>query len=494
MSEPTLVESILGHSTRTPAMPALTWQGEDVTYGTLATLASRACADLARLDLTFDETVAVQAEKSPASVALLLGCLMAGQPVLVPSRGLGSVTLAALLRRTGCRCLLSTGAPDAPPGDGPADRRPGGTPGYRPRGPFETAFLFTTSGSTGVPKVVPLTVGAVDRFTAWAGAQFGIAAGTTVLSYAPLNFDLSLLDVWTTLSRGGTVLLVDEDRAIDQGYLRSLFATSPIQVVQGVPMLFRLLLDAVPRGTGFPQVRQVVFTGDVLPRTVLNRLPDLFPNARLNNVYGCTETNDSFMYEVQPAGPPAPDPLPIGLPLPGVHAQVRAADGHLVRGSGTGELLVSTPFQTRGYIEDGSASDRFVRLADGRVYFRSGDLVRRHADGHLTLIGRNDFQVKVRGVRVNLLEIERVLLENDQVAEATVVTLPAEHGEKRLVAYARPVEGSRVNSLELRAHCAARLERAAIPSTIHIIDHPLPRTSTGKVDRERIRITVPGGA
>jgi acyl-coenzyme A synthetase/AMP-(fatty) acid ligase len=340
-----------------------------------------------------------------------------------------------------------------------------------------------------VPKVVPLTSTAIDRFASWAAMRFGITADTTVLSYAPLNFDLSLLDVWTTLGHGGRVELIDEDSAATPKSLVEAFRERPIEVVQGVPMLFRLLVDACPQDIGFPGVKHVIVTGDVLSRPVLDRLPGLFPDARLYNLYGCTETNDSFLYEV-PAGQGAPYPLPIGWPLPGVNARIEALDAP-VEGTGVGELLVSTPFQTPGYL--GAPGNHFVRLDDGLVYFRTGDLVRREADGSLSLIGRRDFQVKVRGYRINLLEVEAALLQHEHVAEATVLAESLASGETRLVAYVRRHEGSLVSSLELRSHCAARLLRAAIPSSIHVMDSPLPRTSTGKIDRRRVAAATTQG-
>ena len=104
--------------------------------------------------------------------------------------------------------------------------------------------MLTTSGSTGLPKIVPLTVGAVDHFTDWAAAQFEIGPGTNVANYAPLNFDLCLLDIWTTLKHGGCVVMVDQDRATHGGYLADLLADNEVNVVQAVPMLYRLLIDA----------------------------------------------------------------------------------------------------------------------------------------------------------------------------------------------------------------------------------------------------------
>ena len=153
---------------------------------------------------------------------------------------------------------------------------------------------------------MPLHVGAVERFVAWASERFGIGPGTAVLSYAPLNFDLCLLDIWTTLARGGRVVLVDSDQSIHAGTVLDLIAHHRVSVVQAVPMFFRLLIDgARSSGRALPEVAHVIFTGDAIPIATLTELPRLFPAAPYN-IYGCTETNDSFIHEVEPRAPPPP--------------------------------------------------------------------------------------------------------------------------------------------------------------------------------------------
>ncbi|MGH2706711.1 MAG: AMP-binding protein, partial [Actinomycetota bacterium] len=329
-------------------------------------------------------------------------------------------------------------------------------------------------------------------FTDWAGDRFDIRAGKTVLNYAPLNFDLCLLDIWATLKLGGSAVLVDPQRATNAGYLLDLLASREVHVIQAVPMLYRLLVDATREsGQRFDAVEHVIFTGYSIPSRTLMELPRLFGRARLYNVYGCTETNDSFLHEVE--GPVSPGaPIPLGQPLPGVQALIVGEDDKVLEGVGTGELLVMTPFQAHGYTDRALNDSKFVGHPEGRDrlrYFRSGDLVRRHEDGSLTLEGRKDFLVKVRGVGVNMGEIERVLLEHGQVVEAAVVAVPDPLAGHRLHALVRRASSSALNSLVLRQHCAERLARAAIPSTLQIVEDPLPRTSTGKVDRKVIERT-----
>ncbi|MFJ9559405.1 AMP-binding protein [Streptomyces fuscichromogenes] len=468
-----LAEGFVDQARRTPEATALVWRGHSVGYGALLAHAERERERIATLPA--GTPVALPAVKSPRTVALVLACLLARRPLLLPSPALGGDVLERLYEQAGVGHVLAPGRPPVPRRTAGADLA-------------GTALLLTTSGSTGLPKVVPLSGAALDRFVVWAGDTFGIGPGTTVLNYAPLNFDVCLLDVWTPLARGARVVLVDAERVTDGGRLLDLVERERPEVVQSVPMFYRLLADAARAGDRtLPSVRHAVFTGDAMPSPVLAALPGVLPRARLYNVYGCTETNDSFLYELR--GAPHPDrPLPLGEPLPGVAALLVGSDGRVLDGPGTGELYVSTPFQSGGYLGAAAASGAFVphpAAADDRRWFRSGDLVRRSADGTLTLVGRTDFQVKVRGVRVNPQEVEHLLLAHPDVAEAAVLAVPDPVAGRTLHAVVRRGPGTGINSLSLRGHLARELPRAAVPAVLLITDEPLPRTATGKVDRER---------
>jgi acyl-coenzyme A synthetase/AMP-(fatty) acid ligase len=479
-------EAFLNQVDTRPNAPALLWHGEETTYRELYEMAMKAGAQLVGLDLGPDEPVGVLGKKSPAAVALVLACVLAGRRFLLPSPAFADRTLTALFARGGCRYAL---VPDSdplpiPPAEGP--------PTLRVVDQTDVSFMLTTSGSTGLPKVVPLSQSGVDRFIDWAADTFGIGPGRSVLNYAPLNFDLCLLDIWTTLARGGRVVLVDPALAANGYHLLGLLSREEVHIVQAVPMFYGLLLYAVMArdpGRTFDSVEHVMFTGDAMPDCTLEQLPAVFPSAKLYNIYGCTETNDSFIHEVDRDTAGTTGPLPIGTPLPGSNAAIVGADGEVLRGSGMGELYVSTPFQTTGYLNRADQDHRFVGHPHGwddRRYFRTGDLVRRDATGQVFLVGRSDFQVKVRGVAINTSEVERVLLDHPDVREAAVVTRHDDLTGNELLCAVQRAPDSGLNNLGLRKHCARHLPRAAIPTTIRILDDPLPKTSTGKVDRNAI--------
>jgi acyl-CoA synthetase (AMP-forming)/AMP-acid ligase II/FAD/FMN-containing dehydrogenase len=468
-----LTDGVFRHAIEQPTAPALRWRGDSVSYAGLAELILRAHGDLATHADDDDRPVAIVAKKSPETIALILACVTAKRAVLLPSPDLRMRALDQLAERSGCRRIATM------TGTG-TDWRAVET--SRSAQASATArFLLTTSGSTGAPKIVPLKPEAAERFTRWAADEFGLGPGVNVLNHAPLNFDLCLLDVWATLQAGGCVTLVEPDRAVDPRHLVELFETSDIHVVQAVPMFFRILTEAA--GTArYVSVRDVVLTGDHTPRRVRAALPELFPNARLHNVYGCTETNDSFIYTFDAATAANRDVLPLGRALPEVAFRVMA-DGRELNGPGNGELWVSTPFQTHGYLDDDKS--RLVRSTDGATYFQTGDVVARDLHGDLTVLGRTDFQVKVRGMRVNLEDVELVIREHEDVADVGVVAVPDPHAGTRLHAVVQR-RSDELTGLGLRQHCAERLNRAAIPSVIRIVDTPLPMTSTGKIKRDHI--------
>jgi amino acid adenylation domain-containing protein len=496
-----MTESLFDHfaaqAQSRPEAPALIWEGERITYGELAQMADRYHAEIESAGLPTDRPVGLRARKSPEAIALVLGCLKSRRPFLLPSVELAPETLARLFAQGGASQVLEPHGPRSESAslraiteptvatDEPSQWPPAG-------GADDVTFMLTTSGSTGLPKIVPLPASAVDRFTDWAAEQFEIAPGTVVANYAPLNFDLCLLDIWTPLKHGGCVAVVDQDKATQADYLAELIAENEVNVLQAVPMLYRLLIDVTrDDGRTFPSVRHAMTTGDKIPPSSLEALPGLFPNARFFNIYGCTETNDSLVHEFRGlADGDVPTNVPVGQPIPGVRTLVKAEDDGFLEGTGTGELMVWTPFQTRGYLNQSLNAEKFVQLPESgdadTVWYRTGDIVRRHDDGTLTLEGRADFYVKVRGVRVSTQVVEQAIQEHPEVVEVAVVAVPDELAGSRLHAAIRRGADSTLNSLGVRKHCASRLARTEMPSTIEIGTEPLPKTSTGKVDRKRV--------
>jgi acyl-coenzyme A synthetase/AMP-(fatty) acid ligase len=465
----TLAGAVDQHARSQPDAPALLWRDTVVTYRELAAGMRAAAAGVADLP---SGPVGVRAKKSSAAVTFVLGCLAAGRTVVLPSPTLPDETLDLLFERAGAGAVVDeaglarfTSSGDAEPAA------------------VDIPFMLTTSGSTGVPKLVPLLAQGIEAFARWVHDEFDVGPGRRVLNYAPLNFDLCLFEIWATLRHGGCAVLVDPEIAADCDTLLAFLAQTRPHVVQAVPLFYQLLTEAAGGTHTLPPVAHVILTGDAMNPHRLPPLRALFPNAQFHNIYGCTETNDSFRYELRP-GDEQRETLPLGEPLPGVRADL-VADGEILTGPGVGELVVRTPFQSPGYHDNpaGAFGPHPVR-AGQEAYFRSGDLVRRTESGEYFLEGRADFRVKVRGQQVYLQHVEEVLLAAEGVVEAAAVAVPDVHAGRRLHVVVRRREDSKLNSLVLRKYLSEKLPPAAIPSTLHIGPDPLPRTSTGKVDRQ----------
>jgi acyl-coenzyme A synthetase/AMP-(fatty) acid ligase len=451
-----------------PDAPALIWQDTVVSYRELAEDMRAVAAGVATLPAG---PIGVNAKKSARAVTFVLGCLAAGRTVVLPSTTLPAETLDALFTHAGVGAVAD------------ASDLERFTDGDAEPSEVDIPFMLTTSGSTGVPKLVPLTAQGIERFTQWVHDEFDVGPGRRVLNYAPLNFDLCLFEIWATLRHGGCAVLVDPEIAADCDTLLAFLEETRPHVVQAVPLFYQLLTEAAGGTHTLSSVAHVIFTGDAMNPHRLPPLHDLFPNSRFHNIYGCTETNDSFRYEITPADVRR-ETLPLGEPLAGVRADL-VADGEILTGPGVGELVVRTPFQSAGYHDNPSGAFGPHPVSDdGEQYFRSGDLVRRTEDGEYFLEGRADFRVKVRGQQVYLQHVEEVVLAAEGVVEAAAVAVPDVHAGRRLHVVVRRREDSKLNSLVLKKFLAERLPPAAVPSTLHIGSDPLPRTSTGKVDRQ----------
>lgn len=476
-----LFHRIMEHAASRSTAPALVEAENTVTYGRLVQLVEEQRGVLAAAGLSGRGPIAIMGHKCSEAIAAVLECLRQGRPFLLLSPLLPHASLSALVLEAGCTGILH-----------PADLR---LEVLSPESvtveiPASTGFMLTTSGSTGKPKIVLLDHDGVDSFTDWAADTFGISSGSTVMSLAPLNFDLSLLDIWATLASGGRVVLVPPAKAVDGGYVLDQVREHGVEVVQGVPMFFQLLSDAgaaapVPPGSS-SQVRHLILTGDETPQRTLDGIRRVFPTAAIHNVYGCTETNDSLMFTLPPEQP-LPERLPVGGPVAGAEVVLVDSAGHVMAGAGEGELLVSTRFAASGYLDQELTKLKFIPhpVRTGVTVFRSGDLFRRDVDGALSLVGRTDYQVKVRGVAVNTAEVERVLRLHQGVGAAAVVTEADPIGGRRLLAVVERSVGSSVSALDLRHHCATYLPRTAIPALLRVTDLALPLTTTGKINRQQ---------
>ncbi|HEY6322318.1 MAG TPA: non-ribosomal peptide synthetase, partial [Thermoanaerobaculia bacterium] len=441
-------------------------------------------------------------------VIALLACLKAGcvfvpiDPRLPPARIEAMLAVARpawLLAESSLLPLLERLAPAALAGVAVArvdGAEAGGHHAERrvlcPADPDQMCYVYFTSGSTGQPKGIAGRLKAIDHFVRWEIDTFVVTPETRVSHLTSPAFDASLRDVFVPLCAGGTICVpASRETILDTPRLLRWLEEERVQVLHCVPSLFRALLNAGRAPLGLPDLRHVLLAGEPLLPADVGRWLDLYgERTRLVNLYGPTETTmTKFAYLVQP-GDRGRRRIPIGTPIRGARALVVDGRGAVCVPGQAGEIWIRTPFRTLGYLGQPELTrEVFIPnpFGDGAaddVVYKTGDLGRVLDDGNFEFLGRMDQQVKIRGVRVELAEIESHLRAHAAVEDVAVIDRDGQDGgNKVLCAYV--VTREPVPAELLQQHLAARLPEQAVPS-LFVELAELPRTVTGKVDRRAL--------
>lgn len=352
-----------------------------------------------------------------------------------------------------------------------------------PRAPVaDLAYVLHTSGSTGLPKGVVHTHASASAFVDWAVQELRLTEHDVIINSAPLHFDPTTLHLFGAARVGAAVALMPASAApfpaayID--FCRQSGGTVWYAVTSTLAWLTRRGKDLLPElGT----LRAAVVGGEVLQPDDVNVLLSAVPGLRLLNVYGPTESNVCTCFEIR-GTQPAHAVIPIGRVLPG--AEIAVVDERLqpAEPGSAGQLLVRGTMLMEGYLDPDQTARAFVRTADGRSWYASGDLVREAPSGDLEFIGREDNQIKSRGFRVELGEIERHLRALDGVRECVAVATPDAVFSNLITAFVSADHPDDVR--ELPDLLRARLPHYMIPQRILLAADELPRNSNGKVDRK----------
>lgn len=354
----------------------------------------------------------------------------------------------------------------------------------------DLAFILYTSGSTGTPKGIMHTHYSGLSIAKLAADLHDFSSEDRVGNFAPLHFDPSTFGYFAAPLVGATTVIIPDAHLKLPVSLCALVAKEKITVWYSVPLtLVQVLLHGEIDEHDFSSLRWVLFIGEVFPVKHLRELMIKWPHAKFNNLYGPAETV-ACTYYVIPEPPKADEMVPIGTVWGNTDYKILdAADQEVAKGD-EGELVVRTATLMAGYWNNKELTEKsFFRVPQAAgydyIFYRTGDQVKENDKGELMFLGRNDRQIKLRGYRIELDEIEVTLLRNNQVEEAAVVVVETGEDERELEAVVRLVAGANIQAEEILNFSKTFLPSYAVPRSLRIMED-FPRTGSGKIDRNEI--------
>ncbi len=486
--------------------------GATITYDALAALSDAVRDRLRHLGVGSGDRVGVHLHKSIDAIAAIFGVLKAGAayvpldveaPLSRTAYIVNDCALRALVteRRRGDELEAEVRQHGAMPAALVLDAVGGGA-GLRaalssaaaPR--VDTAvpdadalaYVLYTSGSTGKPKGVMLSHRAALSFIEWCSDTFAPTPEDRFASHAPFHFDLSILDLYLCLRHGARLLLIPEALGKEPARLAAVIAAEHLSIWYSVPSVLTLLAQyGKLERHDYGALRLVLFAGEVFPIAHLRPLMSLLPQARYFNLYGPTETNVCTAYEVPAQIPPErTEPFPIGQTCAHLRSLVVDDSGRAAPPGTAGELCIAGPAVMRGYwnLPEQSAA-AYLDDASGVRWYRTGDIVQADDAGDYVFRGRRDRMVKRRGYRVELGEIEAGLYQHPAVREAAAVAIPDDTLGIRIMAVLCCVAGQQPSIIALKRFCGDVLPPYMIPD-LFTFEVALPKTSTGKIDYQRL--------
>ena len=493
---------------RTPEAIAVVAEGMSLTYRGLNERANQLARHLRERGVGADQLVGICVERSLEMVVGLFGILKAGGAYVPLDPGLPMQRLRYMLTDAAPKMLLTQAhlLPRLPESEAEVlaldedwSRIEGQAVsdldaqalGVSPR---HLAYVIYTSGSTGEPKgAMNEHRGVVNRLQ-WMQDAYGLSAADRVLQKTPFSFDVSVWEFFWTLMSGAELVMARPDGHKDPSYLREVIERNAVTRLHFVPSMLQSFL-AEPHVGECGSLKQVVCSGEELPRALQSQCFERLPQVRLSNLYGPTEAAvDVTFWEC--AAQEDTQRVPIGRPISNIRMYVLDRYGQPVPIGVAGEIYIGGIGVGRGYLnrpqltQERFVSDPFSPDHTARMY-KTGDLGRWREDGAIEYLGRNDHQVKIRGLRIELGEIEAQIVQDGQIRQAVVLCHEGAAGDKRLVAYvvAKETEdlSTRESVLSLRRRLAERLPEYMLPSAFVTLAQ-LPLSPNGKLDRKALPV------
>lgn len=513
-----LYQPVIEWAKQTPDSLAIRFSGQSLTYRQLDQKSNSLARSLLKNGLQRGERVGIYMNKGLESAIAIYGILKAGgayvplDPFAPPSR------IAFVIRDCGIRQLISKDAKVGAVKDvlaegtdlqvilgiSPDDEIPIPTLQWdeiygEPDDLLENnlteqdlAYILYTSGSTGVPKGIMHTHRSGLSFAEWAVETYGLTPSDRVSNHAPLHFDLSTFDFFASAIAGACTVIIPEALTKFPANLSRLIQDERISVWYSVPFaLIQLMQRGNPSIHDLSSLRWILFAGEVFPTKHLRSLMQLFPEVKFSNLYGPTETNVCTFYHVEEIPEDTDETIPIGKACANIEDLVVDLDDKPVQPGEVGELLIRGGVVMKGYWgqPEKTATGFYRRPEFGYFeagFYRTGDLVHVDSAGNYRYLGRKDRQIKTRGYRVELDEIEVALLSHSSVEEAAAYPVPDGDGSNLIEAAIIAKDGYYLEEADLVEHIGKRLPPYAIPVHIDILTS-FPRTSTGKINRRELQ-------
>ncbi len=506
---------------RQPDAEAVRLLDHALTYAELEKLSNQLAHALIEIGVVPGDRIGIYLHKSPAAIASIFGIMKTGACYVPVDPNAPGLRLAEIARQCGFRVLITSfslyeklsaafldecpmaaiffidKSPDTAlpaPAFTFADSLPS-----QPAAPpavnvidQDLAYILFTSGSTGSPKGVMLSHLNALTFINWACDTFAISGTDRLSNHAPLNFDLSVFDIFAAIKTGAAISLVPEGLSSFPVQLSSFIQNQGITVWYSVPMVLTMLTRGKLNERDLSRLRLVLFAGEVFPIKHLRNLRRMLPQPRMANLYGPTETNVCTWYEVGQIPENQTTPVPIGKACANMAVIAIDEAGRPVLAPGQEGLLYARGSNVmQGYYGRPSESaacfisNPFAPGRDEKLYC-TGDWVTIDEKGDFLLIGRKDHMIKTRGYRVELGEIEAVMVAHPAVNEAVALAIPDEAIGNSIHAIVTINDSNSLTSAELKRHCAEKLPSYMLPEEIEFCE-TLPRTGTGKIDRQRLQ-------
>ncbi|MFI1914790.1 amino acid adenylation domain-containing protein [Nocardia sp. NPDC020380] len=497
-SDATLASAFAAGVEDFPDLPAVLDSGQTLSYREFAARVNRTARALIERGAGPDVAVGILLERSTDLLVAVHAVHAAGAAYVPLDPEYPQPRIEQMVRAANAVCVVTSakfaGSLTVPvlridefDAAGYADVPIGAQERRAPLRPDNLAYILFTSGSTGAPKGVGVTHRAIMNRLAWMQSAYRIGTGDVVLHKTPVTFDVSVWELFWPLHTGAAVSILEPGAHRDPLRIAQRIRDDSVTVAHFVPSMLAAFLDTVDAaGTSARgSLRDVITSGEALPAGLARRARAAV-GARVHNLYGPTEAAvDVTFHEVVDADLTS---VPIGAPVHNTGTYVLDSWLRPVAAGVPGELYLAGVQLARGYVGRADlTADRFVAdpFAAGERLYRTGDLVRCTTAGALEYLGRTDFQIKIRGIRVEPGEIEAVLTDIPAVQRSAVAGMPDAHGRQRLVGYLVPAPGAEPDLAAVRAHLAQRLPAQLVPQSLVVLD-ALPLTSSGKLARAQL--------